>query len=213
MAEKDVQILNFMKDNNLYHDYSNISIEELDAKLENGHLKPIERKALEARRKNLELLNKKTLIEKTNFLSEETKTEQRKQRIEEMKKEKEKVLHARKILVRVGIITLLATGSAISFKVYHDHKVKPIQIINENYDKIYSSIIVEKGQTLTDIAKQVYEKYPEEVKKIKSLNDVINEIVQTNHIQDLNEIRSGQKLIIPKQYIEINDETENIKLY
>lgn len=213
MAEKEIQVFDFMKQNNLYIDYQNIDINDIERKLENDNLTAIERRRLEAIHKNCMLLKKDAFTDKTNFLEDETRREFRKKRLEEMKKVKEKTLHARKILIRAGIITLLASGGIGGLKIYHDTQIKPIEIINEKYDKTYSSIEVEKDQTLTDIAEKIYESYPDDVKKVKTINDLINEIVNTNHIEDPNKIRSGQTLIVPSGYVESIDEISNDKTY
>lgn len=214
MARKEIEVVSFVSSNEKPYDaYKKVDIEAIENSLENDNLTPMERRKLEVIYQNCLLLQKNSFNEKTRFLEEKTKSELRARRIQEMKQEKEKTLHARKIVIRAGIIALLAAGSIGGIKLYHDTQIKPIKILNEEYDKIYSSVTVENGQTLSEIAKEIYKNYPQDVKDVRTLDDLINEIANMNHIENINDIRQGQMLVIPKQYVEAEDEISTDKTY
>lgn len=213
MENKELKLINI---NNNSFDYTdpNLSEQYFVNILTNENLNPIVRKTWETRYKNYMLLQK-NMSEKEYYMQELTVDNNSRvisrERIEQMKKEKEKSLHFRKIMVRAGMVGLLLAGSGIGLKVYHDVKVKPIKIVNENYNYIPTTIVVSEGQTLTSIATELYANYPEDVQNIKSLNDIIDELVKMNNLKDRNEIREGQKLFVPTY--SLKEEVDNSKNY
>ena len=62
---------------------------------------------------------------------------------------------------------------------------------DEILHKYYTSIVVEPGTSLWDIANENYEL------GYDSQNDYIEEVININHIKDENQIESGTTLVIP----------------
>lgn len=211
MAEKEIQVMDFLKNSKPYDAYKKADIDAIENSLQNDELTPMERRKLEKIYKNCLFLQAHSFDEKTRFLDEDTRRRLRQRRLEEMKQEKEKTLHFRKLIVRAGIIALLATGSGIGYKVYHDTKIKPIEFVNENYAFVVKEITIKDGQTLTSIAKEIYDNLPDDVKKIKTVKSLKDELVRMNGLKDENLIIRGQTLYIPSY--ELKDKSNNIKNY
>lgn len=211
MAEKEIQVMDFLKNSKPYDAYKKADIDAIENSLQNDELTPMERRKLEKIYKNCLFLQAHSFDEKTRFLDEDTRRRLRQRRLEEMKQEKEKTLHFRKLIVRAGIIALLTTGSGIGYKVYHDTKIKPIEFVNENYAFVVKEITIKDGQTLTSIAKEIYDNLPDDVKKIKTVKSLKDELVRMNGLKDENLIIRGQTLYIPSY--ELKDKSNNIKNY
>lgn len=211
MAEKEIQVMSFLTNPKPYDAYKKADIDAIENSLQNDELTPMERRKLEKIYKNCLFLQAHSFDEKTRFLDEDTRRKLRQRKLEEMKQEKEKTLHFRKLIVRAGIIALLATGSGIGYKVYYDNKVKPIKIVNEDYNRIVTNITVKDGQTLYSIATELYSNLPDDVKKIKTVESLTDELVRMNGLKDKNLIKSGQVLLVPSY--DLKEELNNSKSY
>lgn len=211
MAEKEIQVLDFINHPKPFDAYKQVDIDAIESSLQNDALTPMERRKLEKIYQNCLFLQARSFDEKTQFMNEDVRKRLRERRIEEMKIEKQKSLHFKKMIIRAGMIALLATGTGVGFKLYYDKEIKPIKILN-SYDKTYTSIEIKSGDTLSAIAEAIYNTYPMEVKVNLTLEKLKEEIININHIDDADEIIAGQKLIIPNKYLP-KEEKETKKLY
>ncbi len=87
-----------------------------------------------------------------------------------------------------AVIMTLVSG-ALSIRSFAGGKDSPV-----NRTKYYTSIVIEKGDTVNSIASRyISDEY-------SSKKEYISELVKLNHITDINDIHAGDHLIVPYFY-------------
>lgn len=194
MAQKEIEVMNFMKEK------CYVDIEEMQQKLEDPNLPAIERRRLEAYLKNFQIRvmpsieKKQSIIAPVSYVRDKKNTESRKK-------------HATNIKIKAGIVLLLAATAVGGIKLQHDAKEKRIETLR-SYDKTFSMVDINYGDTLTSIAEAVYQTYPQDVKNYITLQNLIDEIMYSNHLMDEDKIIAGHNIVVP-YYSEPKEKQEN----
>lgn len=105
----------------------------------------------------------------------------------------------KKIVVYATLATMALSGTIVGAKVHKDYMVKRAEILSEN--KTFTSIEIQKGDTITSIAAKYYNELPEDKKQYISLEQYKNEIIATNNLIMPDLITAGNHLIVP-HYLE-----------
>lgn len=189
--------------------HPNEVVKQYEELLKNPNLPSMQRKIYETYIQNYylrnipvekreEYLKEHSFDKNTNFLNDQDRSAYRKQKLSEMKNQKEKSLHFKKVVLGTGIATLLVAGTLTSLKLHYDGLGAKMTTVRENYDKEYDEIRVQPGQTLEQISREVYMNLPEDVKKITSPGKILNNIARENpQIKNPNQIQAGWLLRVP----------------
>ena len=105
-----------------------------------------------------------------------------------------KTLTPQRIVISAAFAALVATGT---LKLYNNAMEKATF---QGYDKIYTNYEVKYGDSLSTIASNYYEQYPDDIKEYLDLNELVKEIISINHIKNPDNIKEGTKIIIPNEY-------------
>lgn len=226
MNEKERDLTSFIKQLK----YDNVDVERMINALENPALPAIQRRKIEKYLLDWQIRNAASIEakcdiilnneEKKEILDEITELkqpdrkisigylndEQRKIRLQEMVKEKEKSQKFWKnVKVTLSLAVLVGTITFSGFKIC---KNKTIKNTYNNYNKIFSSVLINSDDTLTSIASKIYEEYPDDIKNITTLNNIIKEIMTTNNLTNPDEIKAGNYLLVPSRY-ELKEEEKS----
>lgn len=106
-----------------------------------------------------------------------------------------------KIYALAGIVAvsgIVGVGQKLKNKQEKEERQVKIEQFMEDYDKVYSHVSIQAGDTLYDFAKEEFAKNPEIYYTVyKDINDYIDEIQETNSLGNKNHITSGGVILMP----------------
>ena len=195
MEEKEIQLININPTD---------VIREYETKLQDPNLPFIKRKTYETYLKNYELRNMNMQEKQDVILKENSK----KQDVVSKEQPKKQTLTPKKIMIAAAFTALVATTGFTGFKI--QNRIERREVFG-TYNQQYKYYEIQPGDTLYSIANNVYEGYPEDIKKYRTVQDVVNEIQRSNHIINEDYIKYGTKIVVLDKYIPKEEVVENTK--
>lgn len=197
MKEKEIQVINLTPWD---------IIVEYEEKLKDPNLSLAKRKTYETYLKNyrLRVMN---MQEKQDAILQDY-SEKQVTKEQPKKQQKKQTLTPKKIMIAAAFTALVATTGFTGFKI--QNRIERREVFG-TYNQQYKYYEIQPGDTLYSIANNVYEGYPEDIKKLRTVQDVVNEIQRSNHIINVDFIKYGTKIVVLDKYIPKEEVVENTK--
>lgn len=103
---------------------------------------------------------------------------------------KKKAAHRKAVIKKAAVCISILIISVVAICLIFGKTVKAEKQSNEQICKMYTSIVVDNNQTLWDIASENSLGYHD-------YNEYMEEVAFINHLEDVNDIKFGQTIVIP----------------